>query len=168
MKETALLTRSNMIKGTDLANELLQKIIGMTPTRAKLGHGSFITIDFGRDITEQVKTRSGMKTRSYGEWRLWIYMCAWRIDMNKSPLIGSNDPREKIEKHVIELEKRTLTGIQILNDAFDAKFQFGTEIDLYLFSTNTDQYEQWMLYMPNEMVFTAGPSNIWAHKKSSE
>jgi hypothetical protein len=77
-----------MNSGTELATDLFKKINGIIPTRAIQGHGSFITIDFGQDFSEQMNTRSGPKTRFYGEWRLWVYMCAWRIDIDKKPCAG--------------------------------------------------------------------------------
>src|SRR5947207_500299 len=116
-----------MIKGTELALELLQKIKGLKPIRVKQGHGSFITIDFGRDFSEEIKTRNGIKIRHFGEWRLWVYMCAWRIDMNQIPCAGSEDSREKIEKYLSELANRDLSDIVILNNAFDAKLSFGND-----------------------------------------
>lgn len=152
-----------MIKGTGLARQLLNNIKGVKPTRAKLGHGSFITIDFGRDFSEEIKTRAGIKIRNYGEWRLWIYMCAWRIDINKIPYVGSEDPREKIESCLPELVQRDFNEVDILNDAFDAKFTFGKDLELNLFAFKTTEDEQWMFFTPENKVFTAGPRNLWTY-----
>lgn len=152
----------------DLAKNLFQKIIGLKPTRVKLGHGSFITMDFGRDIPEQVKTRNGMTTKYFGEWHLWIYMCAWRIDKNKSPLVGSEDSKEKIESSLSELAKRTLKEAAILNNAFDVRFMFGDDMELHLFSFYAQEQKQWMLFTPEKKVFTAGPNNKWSYSDSDK
>jgi hypothetical protein len=157
-----------MIKGTELIRDLFKQIKGLKPTRAKQGHGSFITIDFGRDLSEEVKTRSGTKTRYYGEWRLWVYMCAWRIDINKKPCAGSEDSREKIENCLSELVQRELNEVIILNDAFDATFIFGDNVELHLFSFYTQDQEQWLLFTPEKKVFKAGPSNEWSYKDSNK
>lgn len=53
---------------------LFKNIKGLKPIKAVQGLGSFTTIHFGRDFSEEVKTRTGTKIRQYGEWRLWIYM----------------------------------------------------------------------------------------------
>ena len=151
-----------MTKGTELANNLFQKIKGLKPIRAKQGHGSFITLDFGRELSEEINTRAGIKIRYYGEWRLWVYMCAWRIDINQIPCAGSEDAREKIEKCLSELAQMELNKITILNNAFDTKMTFGN-IDLHLFSFNTTEHEQWMLFTPNNKVFTAGPGSEWSY-----
>ncbi len=152
-----------MIKGTELVRNLFQKIQGLKPIRAWQGHGSFVKIDFGQDFSEEIKTRAGIKVRHYGEWRLWVYMCAWRIDINKTPCAGSEDSREIIEKCLSELVQRELNEITILNDAFDAKFVFGKDLELNLFSFETTEHEQWMFFNPENKVFTAGPGNKWSY-----
>jgi hypothetical protein len=47
-----------MNNSTETADNLFKMILGTKPTRVKLGHGSFITFDFGRDILEEIKTRN--------------------------------------------------------------------------------------------------------------
>lgn len=157
-----------MNSGTELAHSLFQKILGMKPTRVKLGHGSFITMDFGRDIPQEMKTRNGPQMRYFGEWHLWIYMCAWRIDKDKKPFAGSEDSREKIENCLSELANRTLKKVEILNTAFDTKFLFDEDIELYLFSFYTEDREQWMLFTPEEKVFKAGPGSEWSYHDSDK
>lgn len=154
--------------GKVLAQKLFKEVVGMIPTRVELGHGSFITIDFGRDIPSQIKTRSGPKTVYSGEWHLWIYMCAWRLDKENIPLTGSNDSREKIREILSELASKTLEEVSILNDAFDAIFRFSGGLELRLFSYNTDEHQQWMFFTPGEKVFTAGPSSKWSYPSSDE
>jgi len=157
-----------MIKGIELANNLFKNIKGLKPTRAIQGHGSFITIDFGRDFSEEMKTRTGVKIRHYGEWRLWVYMCAWRIDINKKPCAGSEDSREKIESCLKELAQRELNEVIILNDAFDSTLIFGNDIELHLFSFYTEEHEQWMFFTPENKVFTAGPKNQWSYEDAKK
>ena len=157
-----------MNEGTVLAKNLFQKIVDIKPTRAKLGHGSFITIDFGRDISEQIKTRNGPVTRYFGEWHLWVYMCAWRIDKDKKPFVGSEDSREKIENSLSELAARDFKGIEILDNAFDAKLHFGSDMELHLFSFYTEDETQWMLFTPENKVFNAGPNCKWSYCDSDK
>lgn len=156
-----------MNSGTELAHSLFQKISGIKPTRVKLGHGSFITMDFGRDIPQEITTRNGPQTRYFGEWHLWIYMCAWRVDKDKKPFAGSEDAREKMENCLLELANRTLKKAEILNDAFDTKLLFDEDVELYLFSFYTDK-EQWMLFTPDNKTFTAGPGCTWSYRDSDK
>lgn len=152
-----------MTKGKSLAEQLLGQIVGLVPTRVKLGHGSFVTLDFGRDIPSQINTRNGLKTVYHGEWHIWIYMCAWRLDKDGVPVVGSNDLREQIAENLNALENKTLEGIFILNDAFDIDFQFSHGLRLYLFSYNATSDEQWKFFTPEEKVFIAGPSSSWRY-----
>jgi len=154
----------NEVSGIELATSLFNKILGNKPTRVKLGHGSFLTFDFGQDIEEKIKTRSGgFKTIHFGEWHLWVYMCAWRIDKKNKPFIGSNDSRDLIEHHLRELENKELKDVIILNEAFDTTLVFGDEYQLHLFSFRVTEDEQWMFFTPNNKVFTAGPGNEWSY-----
>jgi len=154
--------------GTELANTLFQNLLESKPTRVKLGHGSFITMDFGRDISETYNTRSGPKTRHFGEWRLWIYMCAWRIDKGRVPVAGCEDSREKIEASLSELSIRKLNKIEILNNAFDVAFIFEDDMELHLFSFYTKEKKQWMLFTPENKTFTAGPGCEWSYHDSDK
>lgn len=150
------------------AEHLFQDVLGKKPTRVKAGYGSFITIDFGKDIPKELKTRKGIITQYFGEWHLWIYMCAWRIDIEKKPFLGSNDSKEVIKNHLNEIEKRVLKKVDILNAAFDAKLTFGDDLELFLFSFNTKEHEQWMFFMPGNKVFTAGPGNEGSYHDSNK
>ena len=47
------------MNGRELITNIFKRLIGLKPTRAELGHGSFITFDFGREIQRQRKSRAG-------------------------------------------------------------------------------------------------------------
>ncbi|MDE3045720.1 MAG: hypothetical protein KGJ02_03655 [Verrucomicrobiota bacterium] len=157
-----------MKNGTQLASSLFEKILETKPTRVKQGYGSFITMDFGKDIAKPLKTRTGVKIQYFGEWHLWIYMCAWRIDKDKKPLAGCEDSKEKIEVSLSELASRKLKKVEILNNSFDAKLVFGEDMELYLFSFYTQDKEQWMLFTPENKTFTAGPGSEWSYHDSDK
>jgi hypothetical protein len=160
---------TNEQSGIEIATKLLCQIKGMTPTRVKLGYGSFINFDFGKDIEKTLKTRSdGYKTIYFGEWYIWVYMCTWRIDKNDSPLIGSHDPRELIEQNLQKLECQKLSEISIHNKAFDSSFSFGEEYKLHLFSCQVSDYEQWKFFTPERKVFVAGPGATWSYHNSNQ
>lgn len=155
--------------GKQLATNILKQIIGLKPTRVELGHGSFLTFDFGRDIEEQIKTRSGeLRTVSYGEWHLWVYMCAWRIDKHQKPFIGSNDSRELISKKLRALDGKELKKVTILNSAFDTNFTFEDGFELHLFSFQVTDHEQWMFFTPEHKTFSAGPGSRWSYVDSNK
>ncbi len=153
-----------MSSGTELAHSLFQKISGVKPTRVKLGHDSCITMDFGRDIPYEVKTRKGLKTRYRGEWHLRICLCVWRIDNKQIPVIGWGETKEKMVSALKELESRELKKAEILNDAFDVNLFFGDDIELHIFSYFTEKYAHWRLATSEKKVFVAGPGSTWSYR----
>lgn len=42
-----------MKEGTTVAEELVRSIVGL-PVRIKLGYGSFLTLDFGKEIVKRI------------------------------------------------------------------------------------------------------------------
>lgn len=153
-----------MSKGIKLAEQLFSQIIGMKPTGMELGEGSFVTIHWGKDITETLKTKRRTSTHVFGERRLWICMCAWRIDKNGMPLVGCEDTRSRIEQSFRTIINKPLKSISILNDAFDVILKFGDDIEIYLFSFHTDDSDQWVLFNPDNTAFCAGANGIWHYE----
>ncbi len=152
-----------MKKGEKLAEELFKAVIGQAP-RIKLGYGSFLTLDFGKDIAEELLTRKGKEIIYLGEWRLWVYMCAWRIDLLEEPFIGSNDDREVIRQKLSDLNNKKILEFSVLNSAFDALLKFESGYELKLFSFNVTENKQWMFYTAEQKVFVAGPGNTWYYE----
>lgn len=158
----------SMSNGTKVASELQGRIVGENPTRFWLGHGSFITIEFGKDRSEEVKTRRGLITQQVGEWQLWVYLCVWRIDLEGRPLIGSDDRREDIQKILSDLPMMPLTKVHVLNDTFDTTLTFGETLELHLFSFCVQDQEHWKFFMPENKVFVAGPGAKWSYHDSNK
>lgn len=156
-----------MKEKNEILEKLIKPIIGL-PGRFKLGHGSFLTIDFGKEIEKEYMTRKGKQTAYYGQWHLWVYMCAWRIDHLGQPMIGSDDERDKITENLIYLNNKKLEQFIIINSAHDATLKFESDYDLKLFSFNVIENEYWKLYNPNNKTFTAGPGTQWRYTSSDE
>ncbi len=156
-----------MNKGKKIAEELFKPIIGQSP-RIKLGYGSFITMNFGKDFPKEIKTRDGLEISYFGEWHLWVYMCAWRLDLLGYPLIGSDDDRNHIETTLSDLKDKKLLEFSVLNSAFDSSIKFESGYELKLFSFNATENKQWIFYTPEEKVFIAGPGKTWSYKSSDK
>lgn len=152
-----------MTDSKNAMQKLFQQIVGKKPTRVKLGFGSFITMDFGKDIPEEVKTRQGTQIRYHGEWHLWIYQCAWQIDQNGMMLIDSESPKVAIEPVLFNLTNKTFTSFSLLNDFFDAELKFE---DMTLRLLHTKEGEQWMLFTPENKTLVAGPGVRWDYRDS--
>lgn len=143
--------------------KIFRQIVGMKPTRVKLGFGSFITMDFGKDIPEEVKTRQGTQIRYHGQWHLWIYQCTWQIDQNGRMLIHSESPKSAIESALSNLTNKTFNSFSLLNDFFDADLKFE---DMTLRLLHTKDGEQWMLFTPENKTLVAGPGTQWDYRDS--
>ena len=157
-----------MKSAVNMLQEITKPIIGMVPTRVKLGHGSFLTFDFGKDRFEEIETRRGKMTLCFGEWYLWIYMCAWRIELNGLPLINSNDQREAIEEGLYHFKDKPLVKFEIINSSFDAVLQFDTSLEVLLFSSTAQKDEVWKFFTPDGKVFCAGPATSWKYEDASK
>ena len=101
--------------------------------------------------------------RVHGEWHLWLYGCAWRIEENERVLVSSEDDRSKIEEEIQRLEGRILQSFELLTPALDAVVTFEGDIVLRLFSVYTEDMDSWMLFTP-EKVITVGPAGQWSYE----
>ncbi len=156
--------------------EIIRKVIDQKGSKIEVGICSFLTIDFGKLCTIKRTYKNG-KNREYtsGEWHLWVYMCAWRIDKNGRPYVASSDVRTKIAECIKELVGTTLTKWELLNTSLDTKWYFGEHTTLTLFNTSTQDEDQWLLFTPETlgecrrpcMVLTFGPGDIWAYEPSN-
>lgn len=153
-----------MKDGKRLAADYFSQLVGKKARNVQLGYGSFITIDFGKDLLVEVKTKKGIDTFNRGEWHLWVYMAAWRLDQGDRVLIGAGDDREEIAKELTTLEGKQFVRAIILNTSFDTVLEFQDDVKLNLFSFKTKESDQWMLFMPDRKVFTAGPGNTWTYE----
>ena len=155
--------------GKNKLEGLFSQFLGKPARNVKLGHGSFITIDFGKNLTLKETIKGKERTYTQGEWHLWIIMSAWRLDVNGVPLITCESSREKIDIELKKIENKKLINFQILNPAFDADLIYENEIILHLFSWSIEKdSKQWMLFTPERKIFTAGPSQNWTFKASSK
>ncbi|NGX32166.1 MAG: hypothetical protein K1060chlam4_00207 [Candidatus Anoxychlamydiales bacterium] len=143
--------------------KIFKQMIGLRVRNVKQGHGSFLTMDFGEDIYPKLETNKGIKILKRGEWYLWIHMCSWRIDEKLKPIAGCEDSRNTIERALKKIENEKLMSIEILTLAYDMQIKFENEITINLFSIYTEkesEAEQWMLFTPENKVFSAGPGEI--------
>jgi hypothetical protein len=131
------------------AKTKLQPLVGLKAWGVAPGEGSFVTLEFGQPVA-----REGRKT--HGEWHLWVYRCAWRIDGPNGMVAGSEDERATLSAAVAGLDGRQLDGIDIL-DSLEAIWTFG-DLSLRLFPCGSE-LEHWMVFTPDGRVITAGPGN---------
>lgn len=150
-------------------HDLVKPLQGHAAHNIKLGHGSFLTINFGKNRIIEVPTNKGIVQRVRGEWYLWVYMCAWRFDKNDAPYLGSDDEgsREEFQTKLSEIDGKKLIHFDILNSSFDTKLEFEEKLVINLFSIST-QNEQWKLFNPDKKVLVVGPGKNWIYREEDE
>ena len=160
-----------MKQNRKMAYNLLNKIVGLKARNVKQGHGSFISLEFGKDIEYESIIKGKKEIKKRGEWYLWVTMCSWRIDERSFPLAGCEDSRDTIKKALKQLENKKLTNIEILSNAFDMKLEFNNSINFFLFSIYTEKesdVEHWILFTPDRKSLIAGPSTMLKYENSGE
>ena len=137
-----------------------KNILGKTAWGVKIGHGSFLTIEFG------IPNNSQANLALHGEWHLWVYLCCWRIQKGDYFMVGSEDIKEKLIEEVKKIEGCQLNAFEICPQTLELLLIFENNFLLKSFSVisevkgNEDQ-NHWMLYMPDNRVLVAGPGNRW-------
>jgi hypothetical protein len=144
----------------EVLNKSVTAIVGNKAWGIKIGHGSFLTIEFGNPII-------GKSDRViHGEWHLWVYLCSWRIEKDGRFLVGSEDSKDKMIECVKQMEGCRLESFQIFPQALDAILTFDKGLILRLFPVlsedeDNEDSHHWMLYMPANKVLVTGPGNRW-------
>ena len=140
-----------------ILHKLLNELIGLNAWGAKIGHGSFLTIDFGMPVKKE------LIENEIGEWHLWVYLCSWRIEKNDLFVAGCEDSREKMTYAVKQINGSKLLSFTVSSTSLDAVLAFDNGLFLKLFSIYSEEKDSnhWLLYMPNNKVLVAGPGSKW-------
>ncbi|HBE20391.1 MAG TPA: hypothetical protein DEG17_25005 [Cyanobacteria bacterium UBA11149] len=145
-------------------------LLGQKPWHVSIGVGSFITFDFGTPIPRKF-LHKGNPLPARGEWHLWIYMCAWRLEKEDEVLAACEDSQQQMEGAVKSMEGLALQSIQLLPPAWDTIFTFEDGIVLRTFSIYSDCSEEgvdnWLLFTPGDNVLSIGPGSTWSYGSSS-
>lgn len=126
-------------------------MLGLTPWRVSLGHSSFLTMQFGKEV---IKTLYG-KSHIYGEWHLWLQCCSWRIQARDRILVASGDALSVIERCLGRVTFGPLDSVRVDGTTLDLTLAFQNGIELVAFTNNRYRYTQWDLFKPDGEVLTA-------------
>lgn len=144
---------------TDIAEiqAKMQGLLGHKAWRVALGVGSFVTMEFGQPVPP---TEEGT---IHGEWHLWLYGCAWCLEQGERIIAASEDDRSKMEAAIQRIEGQALLSFELQTPALDAVVTFESDIDLRLFSYDTEDMENWMLFTPDKVI-SVGPAGQWSYE----
>ena len=132
------------------------EIKGQRPWRARLGHGSFLTFDFGPRVV-----RDG---RFHGAWRLWVYLSNWVLTHNGQQIATSDSNRHQMAIAVRRLESVPFTGVDFdsQNQVTVFRFEnFRLSVSPADYIENPDpRDEYWLFFTPGDAVLTVGPNGL--------
>jgi hypothetical protein len=129
---------------------IIEGVVGQTPWGLKLGHGSFVTIEFGK----QQSAESSLTP--HGEWHLWLYMCSWRFELEENILAASDDDRPSIEGAFKNIDLDPVIAVELGEPSVDLRVEFSGGVVLRTFSmSSAPNMTQWILFTPNKKCLTA-------------
>lgn len=147
---------------------IVRPLLGVPGWDAKIGYGSFLTIEFG-DPVEIGRGRDGAPLIS-GRWHLWIYGSAWRVETSEAVLGASEDSRDRMDAAATSLNGRSIVAVEVSPPSLETTFRFDGDHLLRVFPIYTgltdDALEHWMLFTPDHMVLNVGPASTWNYHRS--
>lgn len=143
-------------------HRIVAPLLGEAPWEASVGHGSFLTLEFGAPLPP---TPQGFV---HGEWHLWVYGCAWRLQDAERVIASCEDSREQMERGVSVLEGRPLRSWRVSAPALDTVATFDGGVELLLFPIYTEDVDHWRLWTPGGRVLAAGLGASWSYRPGDE
>jgi len=141
-----------------MITETLGPMVGQRAWGAAPGHGTFLTVEFGAPVE-----RPGEK--AHGEWHLWAYGCAWRIEVDGALWVGSGDSGPEVAALISVLDGKALVAVDF-EGAFDARFRLEGSVALRLFAQERADSEHWLLYTPSGQTLALGPGSACSLRPS--
>ena len=133
----------------------IEPILGLRAWGASLGIGSFITFEFG-------PPRVPEWLRPSGDYQVWIYWSAWRLETEQSVVVACEDPREIRHREISRIDTRVLTDVGISFPGLDTVFEFGPDLRLRVFPNTSCEEFGWGLRMPGGHL-AVGPGSSWSY-----
>ena len=140
----------------------LQRLVGMAPWNVEVGHGSFLTMEFGKECVEEFRGKSHI----HGEWHLWLQCCVWRLEKGERILVASEDKKELLARTIRRLKFGPLVEANVETPGLDLRLTFESGIRLATFTINRYRYEQWELFRPDGRVLTAKAGGVLTEERA--
>jgi hypothetical protein len=141
---------------------IVAPVLGQRAWGARLGLGSFITVEFGPTVPPSTPRR-----RAHGAWHLWITYAAWRLEKRGQTVAACEDARLQLHTAVESLNGLVLLAIDILTPALDTLFVFDEDVTVRAFPIYSEQYDHWQLFTPDGNVLVLGPDATWTYQSAA-
>ena len=140
-----------------------EHLYGLPCWHVKQGHGSFLTLEFGtpRQRIREVLHVPGSRFFHHpsrgvfinGEWRLWIYCCAWRIRRDAEELAHSESATDVIAEACRALDGQKLIRFEYCPEKGTSRFTFDLGGVLSTWPAGPEPMDQWILYAGEHFAF---------------
>lgn len=132
--------------------EKFKPLLGQRPKRARVGYGSFLTLDFGQ--------ASRKDHRLWYEWQIWIQQTDWQLLREKPNSLVVTDSEAKrgpMQAAIARLETKTLERVDHRVEGPETRFVFsgGVELVCKPYADGTEREDCWALYTPDAYVLKA-------------
>lgn len=123
-----------------------------------VGVGSFLTIEMGR-------ARTNSLGGSQGECHLWVYGASWEILDGTTIVTSSADDRETMIDGARVLEGESVQGFSFDREDLTLNLRLSAYV-LAVSPLGDPKMEEWMLYLDDGTVVTAGPGKSLVHESA--
>jgi hypothetical protein len=125
---------------------LFQPVVGQRAWGAKIGWGSFVTIEFGPKRLEHHHYR--------GDWHLWLYQCDWSLTSKTHEMANSESRRGVMQVAIDNLNGLELNGLAFNPQEMSTEFIFQGNLQLRCqrYPDAKPDEECWMLFLPDKRV----------------
>lgn len=133
--------------------EAAAELVSLPVWGAAIGVGSFLTVEFG-----------GARTSSVGQIRgalsLWVYGAQWAIREGGAVIADSQQDRAPMAEAANRLNDRRVQELVIDPVALTLHLRLTEEIELIVTPLDDPEMEEWLLFLSDGDVLTAGPAGI--------
>ncbi len=131
-------------------------MLGLPVWEPSIGHGSFLTIQFGAP-----RMASGGYTE--GEFHLWVFDALWQIREGTKIIAHSEEDRITMEAGARLLEGASLQSFLFDRERMTLSLRFDRH-ELEIPPSGEPEMEEWFLFLEDGSVITAGPGNALIHE----
>jgi len=140
-------------------NPSIQNTLDMLPGKRAWGltrtHGSMFFLEIGKPLPRREEKKV------HGEWHFLVEVCHWRIEIDSSLLVGSDDSQELIDRTFAGSDLGSIVEASATLPAYDLYIVFSSGLRLTTFGTSAasrNEWTQWQLYGPDDNVWVANAS----------
>jgi len=158
-KELAIMIHSEL--GPDeIQRTFDDRVAGHAPWNVRLGHGTYVFLDFGNVIND------GESARQRGSVQLWIVEAIWRIEDSGRLICGSDDEGTAMANGLAYLRHQTVTSAFLTGPLLDLQLTFENGMTFRTFRCSAEE-DAWRLFVDASTVFHA-PDGTFARESANQ